>query len=45
MHKASATPLTMLKERLAKHAKSSAHLCYGKRCAQHMAIIDWMVAR
>lgn len=34
-HTEKISPITQLKERLAKMSASNAHLCYGKRCAAH----------
>jgi hypothetical protein len=46
MHKAPATPLTQLKERMARFRANHMHLCYGKRCARHTnGWYAWTVAR
>lgn len=51
-HTATPTAVTAWKERLAKLQRSSTygkhktiHACFGKRCATHMPLWDWMAAR
>jgi hypothetical protein len=34
-HAAPATPLTQVKERMAKLTRNNLHQCYGKRCTTH----------
>jgi len=34
-HLAPASPLTQVKERMARLTRNNLHQCYGKRCAHH----------